>query len=168
MINPHSIMVKTLSPSRRTIRCFFGGEISNNHDYCVVDEVTELMEKGYTCYLEYEIPIGPSETKRGPSQHGQGYRAVVDIYAVKEKQEIIVEVGTLSVAHGDRIALLKKLKPNAKIIHVHQWKNYGINEDLIWRLHIDWKRRIAWDKYVESGQLLKDIERMGETLPKRC
>lgn len=87
------------------------------HDVCVVDIVSELMDKGYTCYLEYEI-LFPNATKK----HKQ--RAVVDVYAVKQEKEVIVEVGTLSPQHGDRIKQLKELMPKAKILWIHQWKNY--------------------------------------------
>ena len=138
--------IDNLSYGKKTLRF----SSSNNHYFCVIEEVVKLMNSGYTCYLEEELWIAPSKTKRG-------YRAVVDIYAVKGKQEVLVEVGTLSVSHGDRITLLKKLKPNSKIIHVHQWKNYGITEDLIWRLHMDWKRQIAWDKYMNNGKFGEDI-----------
>ena len=126
---------------------------SNNHEYCVIDEVCKLMERGYDCYPEYEIWIGPSKTKRG-------YRAVVDIYAIRGKQEIIVEVGTLSPSHGDRIFLLQKLKPNAKIVHVHQWKNYGINEDIIWRRHLEYSRIMqSWSHWPElRDERLRDLE----------
>jgi len=122
----------------------------NNHELCIIEEVTKLMKLGYTCYLEEELWVGTSKTKRG-------CRAVVDIYATKGKQEILVEVGTLSCVHGDRIILLRKLKPNAKVVHIQQWKNYGINESLLWLLHQDWKRSVAWDKYVSSGQYHKEL-----------
>lgn len=120
---------------------------NQNHDYCVIDEVCKLMDKGYSCYLEYEIPIGPSKTKRG-------YTAVVDIYAIKEKRQILLEIGTLSASHGNRILLLKELKPHAKIIHVHQWKNYGINDYLMRMDYFRW-RFINWDA---TEAYLKDLK----------
>ena len=127
----------------------------HNHDFVVVEEVSKLMDRGFTCYVEEEIFIGPSrKTKRG-------YRAVVDIYAVRGNEEIIIEVGTLSVRHGDRLSLLHKLKPNAKIIHVHQWKNYGVNDYRMWMLHYEWKSR----NYFYSEKFQKEsISEMGRAL----
>lgn len=115
---------------------------NQDHNYCVVDEVSRLMKKGYACYLEYEIFIGPTDLY-STCKTKRGYRAAVDVYAMRGNEEVIIEVGTLSLTHGyeDRIALLKHLRPKAKIIHVHQWKNYGINGSLMRMLWYEWKER---------------------------
>lgn len=85
---------------------------SGCHDTCIVQTVSELIERGYSCYLEYEIVITPKT------------KAVVDIYAVKDQNELLIEIGYLSLQHGNRIGLLKALMPNAKVIWIKQWKNY--------------------------------------------
>ena len=125
---------------------------NQDHNYCVVNEVSKLMDRGFTCYLEYEILIGGGRRL--------GYRAVVDIYAVRGKQEILIEVGTLSVAHGDRIALLQRLKPNAKVIHVHQWKNYGINDVLMRELYYEWKMQNYFNSEKGQREILDVLERL--------
>jgi len=110
---------------------------SQDHNFCIIDMVSEYMDRGYTCYVEYEIPL---------DNRPRGYRVVVDILALKENQEVLIEVGSLSPVHGDRIALLKKLRPTAKIIHITQWKN--------------WVQR-----YLERPPLVSvDLTRMGERL----
>jgi len=111
---------------------------NGDHELCMIDEVSKLMERGFTCYIEEELQIGPSKTNRE-------YKAVVDIYAVRKSEEILIEIGTLSVAHGDRLILLKQLKPNAMIIHIHQWKNYGITNSYMEYLYFEEMRRKNFD-----------------------
>lgn len=79
------------------------------------------MNRGFICYLEYEIPF---------DRRKRGYRVVVDIFAKRDSEEILVEVGTLSPRHGDRLKLLRMLKPKAKVVHITQWKN--------WLTRFDW------------------------------
>jgi len=90
---------------------------SKDHINCCSTLIFELQNKGYKVQTEYPIPV--------PLKLQAKYKkrtVVVDIYGTKNNQEVIIEVGYLSQNHvGERIALLK---PNAKIIHVHQWKNY--------------------------------------------
>lgn len=152
-----------------------------NHELCIVDEVMKLTNRGFTCYVEHAIYL----------QQGTQKRIVVDIYARKEDQEVIIEVGTLYERWVEgRLNFLKKLFPKAKIIHVHQWKNYGINGYVIWAAGMDWRRQIetwgmimdedlgqGWgfsgcfkDKENHSIMTAKESEimfRMGESLAKK-
>ena len=84
-----------------------------DHQLVVVEEVAKLLDRGFTCYLEYEL-----KTLRR--------RLFVDIYAVKGLERILIEVGTLSVNCENRLTKLKELMPSAKIIHVQQCKNFPI------------------------------------------
>lgn len=94
--------------------------ISKDHEYCTVDIIEQLMEQGYRCYIEYDILTGK----------GKRQRITPDIYAIKDTQQIFVEIGTLSKPET-RFSIIKSFYPNAKIIHVIQWKNYGITESSI-------------------------------------
>ena len=85
----------------------------NNHNCCIAEIAGELLGKGYHVYLEYKIGKYPS----APNLRNICYK--VDIYAVKDSEEIIIEVGSLS--QYDKLQELKRLKPTAKIIHVLQW-----------------------------------------------
>ena len=115
----------------------FYGFCGFEHNYCIIDTVSEFMNRGFSCYLEYEIPL---------DNRKRGYRVVVDILAKRANEEILVEVGTLSSIHGDRLKLLRMVKPKAKIFHVTQWKN--------------WLTR--FDYYVG----LVSVKKMGESLAK--
>ena len=92
---------------------------NSDHEMCIIDEAAKLMDRGFSCYLEYEI-ITPCR------------KYFVDIYGVKGNKEIIIEVGTLSretrYNQESRLAELKQIMPQAKIVHIHQWKNYYITE----------------------------------------
>lgn len=113
----------------------------NEHNYCIVEIVEKLMKQGYTCYLEHKILLGTGK--------GLGHRLEVDIYAKKDEKEMFIEVGTLSNIHEERLALLKKLNPKAKIFHYTQWKNFLTSYD--------------WQKENEKFQIV-DIQKMGESL----
>jgi len=115
---------------------------NSDHEYCVVDEVSKLMDKGYDCYLEYPIFFMDGGKKR---------RLIIDIYAIKGNRKIIVEVGTLNRGTW-RLRKLKELCPDAKIIHVHQWKNYGLGDGAIW-----WRNRLkkAQDKFIAELKAYK-------------
>jgi len=123
-----------------------------DHEQAIIEVVCELMDQGYACYLEYSIPIALSKTKRG-------YHALVDIYAAKGKKEILIEVGTLSMGHGERIALLKKLMPQAKVIHVTQWKNFIPN--LNYTMWMNVREHRFWR---DIHQRKEDIKIMGRAL----
>lgn len=98
-----------------------------DHDNCIVDLASELFGRGYSVYLEF-----PFYLEEGTKMNGK--RLVVDIYAMKETEELIIEVGSLSPNHTfcpspllirqERFKLLKTLCPKAKIIHITQWKNW--------------------------------------------
>ena len=95
-------------------------ETTNNHEICLVEVVSELITRNYLCYLEHEIPVGEQR------------KAIVDIYAVRSKEEVLVEVGFLSQrCKGERLALLRKAKPKAMILHITQLKNFLTQEDWI-------------------------------------
>ena len=79
----------------------------DNHTNCIIDIVEELMNRNFVCYLEQRLCQG----------------IVADIYAKRDKEEIIIEVGTC----GHTAEEYKKVKPNAKVIFVRQFKNYGID-----------------------------------------
>lgn len=93
------------------------------------------MDRGFICYLEYEIYINHSPKDR--------HCFVVDILACREKEKILIEVGTLSHKFAeDRLAELKKLVPEATIWHITQWKNWmtsfdwlRVNEEARWSLY---------------------------------
>lgn len=121
-----------------------------DHQLCVVDEVVKLMDRNFVCYLEHEIPLTSDYRKK----------LFVDILAIKGEKKILLEIGSLSPRQeGDRFSILKSLMPNAKIIHVHQWKNYGINEDFIRRRHFAYRRYVQWynDRPEIRDQLLRDL-----------
>jgi len=109
-----------------------------DHTYCIVDEVAKLMKRGYHCYLEYEIPLGNRK------------KIVVDIYAVKGDKQVLIEVGTLSYCHSDRFEIIRKLYPKAKIVWVHQWKNYGLGDGAIFWRHICKKAREKAREWEEA------------------
>ncbi len=116
-----------------------------DHDNCIVDLASELFSKGYRVFLEYPFYLGKGK-------NNTKLRVVVDIYALKMGNEIIAEVGTLSLTHtngigqSERIQLLKKLCPKAKIIHITQWKNW-INQFEI----RDYQNEIYMEKLERSG-----------------
>lgn len=92
-----------------------------NHEIAIKNEVQRLENKGYKCEREYVISLDNSKDKR------KGL--FVDIRATRGQEELLIEVGTLSKLYcedffDDRILLLKHLRPNAKIIHILQWKNF--------------------------------------------
>lgn len=117
---------------------------SGCHEYCIIDNVIALMDRGYTCYLEYELMLDEKK------------KAVVDIYGTRNDEKILIEVGYLSQIHGDRIQLLKSLIPEAKIIHVYQWKNYFSVYDRD-EEYIRWQvMKYAWKKDQEMYSLLAD------------
>jgi hypothetical protein len=115
---------------------------SGCHDSCIVDNVVSLMDRGYTCYLEYEVELGGRK------------KVVIDIYAKREEKEVVIEVGYLSQSHGDRIEALKALFPKATIIHVHQWKNYFSVYDCDEEYIRQRVMRYAWQKDREMYLLL--------------
>ena len=107
----------------------------DEHNNAIVDTVVSLMDRGYKCYLEFEI-FKSSDLK-------DRHRFVVDILACRGTETILIEVGTLSQNYyEDRFAKLKQLMPRAKIWHVTQWKNWitsfdwqRVNEEERWRLY---------------------------------
>jgi hypothetical protein len=105
-----------------------------NHDFCIVDVVEELMNRGYVCYLEFEVFLTVK------------HKVLVDICAMKQNSVLLIEVGTLSPRkEGEHLTLLKALFPKARIIHITQWKNWGI----------------VTYRWVE---VLVDLDKMGESL----
>lgn len=120
---------------------------NGDHEKCIVDEAAQLMDRGFTCYLEYVVP-----------KHGHGScRYEIDVYARKGKQEIILEVGTLSSL--DKLEALRKMFPNAKIIWIHQWKNYGITNGRMELLGYYWRM----DNYRQTHQS-EIMHRMAQAL----
>jgi hypothetical protein len=61
--------------------------LEDNHTNCIIDVVEELMNRGFICYLEQDIVT--DKTKRS---------IIADIYAKRQEEEIIIEVGTCSHA----------------------------------------------------------------------
>ena len=104
------------------------------------------MNKGFTCYIDYEVSLGSGKRKR----------LEVDVFAKKNQELILVEVGTLSyMQHGlnspkDRLKLLKQIMPTAKVIHITQWKNFLNSYD--------------WQKQNEFYVGQADVQRMGESM----
>ena len=130
-----------------------------DHQYCVVAEVVSLMDHGFTCYLEYEIPFKDRK------------KVVVDIYAKRGTIEFLIEVGSLSPSHvncsKERLQLLKQLMPNAKVIHITQWKNYidsfeieCAQNDYWWQLW-RWRtyRKLANEPIDEDTPVTKEYAR---------
>lgn len=118
------------------------GFCHSEHDYCIIETISALMNRGFTCYPEYEIPL---------DQRKRGYRIVVDILALRDNEEILIEVGTLSHKYEDRLRFLKTLKPKAKIFHITQWKN--------------WLTSFDWDAVnLDPQNQLVSLEKMGESL----
>jgi len=117
-----------------------------DHQLCIIDEVIKLMDKGYTCYLEQNI-----------SNEQKGNRGIfVDIFASKGNEKLIVEVGTCYHTLDE----YKIRMPDAKVIFVHQWKNYGMNGDILIRMAREWQRIvIGWSDYPEARDCnLRDLE----------
>jgi hypothetical protein len=119
------------------------GCCGQEHNIAIKQEVKRLEKLGYVCEREYEIPLGTGK--------GHGHRLVVDIRATRANEELLIEVGSLSNVHGNRLQLLKKLRPHAKIVHITQWKNY---------LNIfDWERAEFEDWKWRNGSAHVDIIR---------
>jgi len=114
-----------------------------DHQYCVVAEVVSLMDHGFRCYLEYDIPINDKQ------------KVVVDIYAKRERIELLIEVGSLSPSHvscrEERLHLLRKLMPNANVIHITQWKNYINTLELEREKNDYWWQLWRWRTYRKWG-----------------
>jgi hypothetical protein len=87
--------------------------ILEDHASCIIDEVAKLMDKGFACYLETGIPKYPG---CGPLRC-MTYQP--DIYALRNNEIVLVEVGVLS--QKSKIQDLRKLSPLSKIVHVRQW-----------------------------------------------
>ena len=122
---------------------FTYGLCGSEHEFCIIDTVSEFMNRGYVCYLEYEIIL---DRKRG-------FKLVVDVLAIKKEQRVLIEVGTLSSIHGDRLKLLKTLRPKAKIIHITQWKNFITKFDWDDLNLYPWKRESLTQDYVDQHQI---------------
>ncbi|MFA5714927.1 MAG: hypothetical protein WC998_04265 [Candidatus Paceibacterota bacterium] len=92
-----------------------------DHESCIIDIVEELMNKNFTCYVEYEIsvPISLQEIY-------ERKKVIVDVFALKKEKQVLIEVGLLSQSSiwAGRIELLKKVMPNAQVLWVTQWKNF--------------------------------------------
>jgi len=155
-----------------------------DHDNCVIDLTSELLNSGYSVYLEYPFYLVDRENQNAE-------RLVVDIYALKGNKEIIIEVGSLSPTHTsvpspifvreERFKLLKNLCPRARIIHVTQWKNWISNSEVeqewdhqYWKQHAN-IREINEDMdarlkaYLAKGPQLvssEEIDKMGRSLIK--
>jgi hypothetical protein len=130
----------------------------SNHDLCIVDLINELMNRGFICYLEYEIPI--PETAKFNNHRRRVL--VVDIYAIRRKERVIIEVGTLSLNNvtqllsentrdqqtkgKGRFALLKKLLPKTRLIHVTQWKNFISEFDKQEEYWLQIRRQFSWNR----------------------
>ena len=112
---------------------YYRGACRNEHDIAISNEVKRLENLGYHCEREHKISLG-----RG--KNGRELRVVVDIYAKRRNEELLIEVGQLSNSHGPRLELLKKLSPNAKIIHITQWKNW-IPQDEWENAFFEWRFR---------------------------
>jgi len=84
-----------------------------HHNLTMIEVVSELMDRGFTCYLEQEIP------------KDENHNVSVDIYAVKDERELIMEIGYLSqLCKGERMRLLRTLKPDADIVHITTLANW--------------------------------------------
>lgn len=83
--------------------------MQEDHKLCVVEEVSRMIDKGYTCYLEYTIENLSISLKNK--------KLIVDIFAKKKDKEVIIEVGYLSGSFS-RLRALRESKPKAKIIWV--------------------------------------------------
>jgi len=136
---------------------------NGDHQICLVDQVRSLLNRGYTCYLEYEIFLQSS----GKRCH----KLIVDIYAKRGTKEIIIEIGTLSVrSEGkERLGFIKELMPNAKIVWIQQWKNYGITDSRIEMLTqaLKAERQITWERQEKEQEaairfMAKQINSQGE------
>lgn len=106
-----------------------------------------MMDRGFSCYLEHEIAL---------DDRPRGKRAVVDILGLKEDQEVLIEVGTLSPIHGNRLVLLKKVRPEAKVIHITQWKN--------WLTSFDWSKQNDRFLMLSAKEKEEMNKRTGESL----
>ncbi|MCJ7633902.1 hypothetical protein MUP77_16140 [Candidatus Bathyarchaeota archaeon] len=118
-----------------------------DHQVCIIDEVSSLLNRGFHCYLEYNIMEDSSNRTKG---------IFVDIYAVRGNEEIIIEVGTCYHLLQD----YKNVKPNAKVIFVDQWKNYGLNGYVMMMMAREWNRIVyGWLDFPELRESrLRDLE----------
>lgn len=97
--------------------CGCRGFAGSDHVNAVIEEASKLFDRGYHVYLEQSFTIG------------EGLNAVVDIYAIKKEMELMVEVGSLTTSFTskkNRLALLKKARPNCKILWVRQWSHFEV------------------------------------------
>lgn len=91
------------------------GTCKDEHSRAIQFEVKRLTKLGYKCQTEYPIYLTTRSNRK---------KIVVDIRAVKVNEELLIEVGTIRNFHGNRFELLRQLRPNAKLIHITQWKNF--------------------------------------------
>ena len=118
-----------------------------DHEVCIIDEVASLLDKGFHCYLEYNIKERSSKGSKG---------IFVDIYAIRGDEEIIIEVGTCCHLPQE----YKNAKPKAKLIFVHQWKNYGLNNGVMMLMAREWDRiAFSYSEFPELRECaLRDLE----------
>jgi hypothetical protein len=112
------------------------------HNYAVVDVVAEFMDRGYDCYLEYAVP------------KDEKHFVYVDACAVRGDAKVLIEVSQLAQQHrGDRVRLLKKLVPNAKVLHITTfqiWLQYWENAER--EAHIEaFMKRYGAEIMMEMG-----------------
>ena len=74
--------------------------MQEDHKLCTIEEVSRLMDKEYDCYLEY--------------RHNH---LIVDILAIKDKEQIVVEIGFLSGALK-RLQLLRRALRHISNLHL--------------------------------------------------
>lgn len=117
----------------------FNNQNSWDHDIVIKRECRRLKKLGYSVEREYEIPL---EQKL--------HKIIIDIRAVRDTEELLIEVGTLCHSNGDRLPLLKRLRPTAKIIHIHQWKNYNITDSKCHSLFLEKELCKGWKKDLEK------------------
>jgi hypothetical protein len=137
---------------------------NNDHEYCIIDVVDELITRGYRCYLEYEVSLGyKGKTTTSHNRRNRPSYIAVDIYAVRDADQIVVEVGTLAPRkEGDRMTLLRKLFPEAKLVHVTQWKNFINTWEIQQYRFREYCSKFAWNRHYREENSLRVQEVEGE------
>jgi len=116
----------------------------NYHDIAIIQTVSELMNRGFKCYLEYGI------------SRDERHSLFVDVYATKGNSKVIVEVGFLSQRKvGERLTLLRKLMPSAQIFHYPTLQNWR----QIWQAIEDEEKR--WKRYLAKASSFDDVNIIG-------
>lgn len=90
-----------------------------DHIIAIMNTASDYLDRGYDVYLEYKIYRYPNHPTLGKKK----YR--VDVLAIKNGQKTLIEIGYCAKR---KLADLKRLCPDAKLVQLTQWKNFTIHK----------------------------------------